>query len=145
MDLDGENILRFDLSSPPSLSYLNGYGLKIKLIDTKMRDGVETAQSALHIFITCKNVKFNFNDPQPVLFFRILNVKCQNNIKYTLLRSLKIRDCVVDSATMFTSPCKANFTTVLDPLKLQILLKDQTATEVLFQSYAATTTIDCMT
>ena len=69
MDLDGENILRFDLSSPPSLSYLNGYGLKIKLIDTKMRDEVETAQSALHIFITCKNVKFNFNDPQPVLFF----------------------------------------------------------------------------
>ena len=52
MDLDGENILRFDLSSPPSLSYLNGYRLKIKLIDTKMRDGVETAQSALHIFIT---------------------------------------------------------------------------------------------
>ena len=69
MDLDGENILRFDLPSPPSLSYLNGYGLNIKLIDTKMRDGVETAQSALHIFITCKNVKFNFNDPQPVLFF----------------------------------------------------------------------------
>ena len=68
MDLDGENILRFDLSSPSSLSYLNGYGLKIKLIDTKMRDGV-AAQSALHIFITCKNVKFNFNDPQPVLFF----------------------------------------------------------------------------
>ena len=75
MDLGGENILRFDLSSPSSylssyqVSYLNGYGLKIKLIDTKMRDGVETAQSALHIFITCKNVKFNFNDPQPVLFF----------------------------------------------------------------------------
>ena len=69
MDLDGENILRFDLSFPPSLSYLNGYRLKIRLIDTKMRDGVETAQSALHIFITWKNVKFNFNDPQPVLFF----------------------------------------------------------------------------
>ena len=29
MDLDGENILRFDLSSPPSLSYLNGYGQDI--------------------------------------------------------------------------------------------------------------------
>ena len=69
MDLDDENILRFDLSSPPSLSYLNAYGLKIKLIDTQMRDGVETAQSALHIFVTCKNVKFNLNDPQPVLFF----------------------------------------------------------------------------
>ena len=69
MDLDGENILRFALSSQPSLSYLNGYVLKIKLIDTKVRDGVETAQSALHIFITCKNVKLNFNDPQPVLFF----------------------------------------------------------------------------
>ena len=69
MDLDGENILRFDLSSPPSLRYLNGYRLKIKVIDTNMRDGVQTAQPPLHIFITCKNVKFNFNDPQPVLFF----------------------------------------------------------------------------
>ena len=29
MDLDSENILRFDLSSPTSLSYLNGYGLKL--------------------------------------------------------------------------------------------------------------------
>ena len=60
-----------DLTCPlrQVLSYLNGYGLKIKLIDTKMRDKVETAQSALHMFITCKNVKFNFNDPQPVLFF----------------------------------------------------------------------------
>ena len=38
-----------------------------------------------------------------------------------------------------------NFTTVSDPLELQILLKDQTATEILFQSYAATTTIDRMT
>ena len=46
---------------------------------------------------------------------------------------------------MFTWPCKTNFTTVPDPLELQILLEDQTATEILFQSYAATTTIDRMT
>ena len=38
-----------------------------------------------------------------------------------------------------------NFTTVSDPLELQILLEDQTATQILFQSYAATTTIDRMT
>ena len=46
---------------------------------------------------------------------------------------------------MFTWPSKTNFTTVPDPLELQILLEDQTATEILFQSYAATTTIDRMT
>ena len=82
-------------------------------------------------------MKFNFNDAQPVLFFEVLIAQCQNSIKYILLRSL--------SAAMFTWPCKTNFTTVPDPLKLQILLEDQTATELLFQSYAATTTIDCMT
>ena len=32
-------------------------------------------------------------------------------------------------------------TTVPDPLELQILFEDQTATEILFQSYATTTTI----
>ena len=46
---------------------------------------------------------------------------------------------------MFTWPCKTIFTTAPDPLELQILLEDQTATELLFQSYAATTTIDRMT
>ena len=70
-------------------------------------------------------------------FFEVLIVQCQNSIKYILLRSL--------SAAMFTWPCKTNFTTVPDPLELQILLEDQTATEILFQSYAATTTIDRMT
>ena len=70
-------------------------------------------------------------------FFQVLIVQCQNSIKYILLRSL--------SAAMFTWPCKTNFTTVPDPLELQILLEDQTATEILFQSYAATTTIDRMT
>ena len=82
-------------------------------------------------------MKFNFNDAQPILLFEVLIVQCQNRIKYILLRSL--------SAAMFTWPCKTNFTTVPDPLNLQILLEDQTATEVLFQSYAATTTIDRMT
>ena len=70
-------------------------------------------------------------------FFEVLIVQCQNSIKYILLRSL--------SAAMFTWPCKTNFTSVPDPLELQILLEDQTATEILFQSYAATTTIDRMT
>ena len=70
-------------------------------------------------------------------FFEVLIVQCQNSIKYILPRSL--------SAAMFTWPCKTNFTTVPDPLELQILLEDQTATEILFQSYAATTTIDRMT
>ena len=70
-------------------------------------------------------------------FFEVLIVQCQNSIKYILLRSL--------SAAMFTWPSKTNFTTVPDPLELQILLEDQTATEILFQSYAATTTIDRMT
>ena len=70
-------------------------------------------------------------------FFEVLIVQCQNSIKYILRRSL--------SAAMFTWPCKTNFTTVPDPLELQILLEDQTATEILFQSYAATTTIDRMT
>ena len=82
-------------------------------------------------------MKFNFNDAQPILLFEVLIVQCQNRIKYILLRSL--------SAAMFTWPCKTNFTTVPDPLELQILLEDQTATEILFQSYAATTTIDRMT
>ena len=70
-------------------------------------------------------------------FFEVLIVQCQNSIKYILPRSL--------SAAMFTWPCKTNFTTVPNPLELQILLEDQTATETLFQSYAATTTIDRMT
>ena len=70
-------------------------------------------------------------------FFEVLIVQCQNSIKYILLRSL--------SVAMFTWPCKTNFTTVPDQLELQILLEDQTATEILFQSYAATTTIDRMT
>ena len=82
-------------------------------------------------------MKFNFNDAQPILLFEVLIVQCQNRIKYILLRSL--------SAAMFTWPCKTNFTTVPDPLKLQILLEDKTATDLLFQSYAATTTIDRMT
>ena len=55
-------------------------------------------------------------------FFKVLIVQCQKSIKYILLRS--------PSA---------------DPLELQILLEDQAATEILFQSYAATTTIDRMT
>lgn len=33
----------------------------------------------------------------------------------------------------------------LNPMKLQILLEDQTGTEILFLSYVATTTINCMT
>ena len=70
-------------------------------------------------------------------FFEVPIVQCQNSIKYILLRSL--------SVAMFTWPCKTNFTTVPDQLELQILLQDQTATEILFQSYAATTTIDRMT
>ena len=70
-------------------------------------------------------------------FFEVLVVQCQNSIKYILLRSL--------SAAMFTQPCKTNFTIVPDPLELQILPEDQTATEILFQSYSATTTIDRMT
>ena len=67
-------------------------------------------------------------------FYEVLIVQCQNSIKYIFLRSL--------SAAMFTWPYKTNFTTVRDPLEL---LEDQTATEFLFQSYAATTTIDRMT
>ena len=70
-------------------------------------------------------------------FFEVLIVQCQNSIKYILLRSL--------SAAMLTWPCKTNFTSVPDPQELQILLEDQTAKELLFQSYAAITRIDRMT
>ena len=43
------------------------------------------------------------------------------------------------------APCLLHSKSVLNPLELQVLLEDQTATEILFQSYAATTTIDQMT
>ena len=92
------------------------------------------------IFIFLEHVKtwnLSLTTHSPSSFFEVLIVECQNSIKYILLRSL--------SAAMFTWPCKTNFTTVSDPLELQILLEDQTATEILFQSYAATTTIDRMT
>ena len=82
-------------------------------------------------FITCKNVKFNFNDAQQILFFEVLIVQCQNSIKYTLLRSLYL-----------TLQEKIYYR--LRPLELQILLEEQTASEILFLSYAATTTIDRM-
>ena len=76
-------------------------------------------------------MKFNFKTTHSrSCFFEVLVVQCQNSIKYILLRS--------PSAAM-------NFTIVSDLLELQSLLEDQTATEILFQSYAATTTIDRMT
>ena len=48
------------------------------------------------------------------------------------------------SGAMFTSHW-LHSKTVLNPLELQVLLEDQTATKILFQSYAATTKIDHMT
>ena len=94
--------------------------------------------SALFIFLEhVKTWNLTLTTHSRSSFFEVLIVQCQNSIKYILPRSL--------SAAMFTWPCKTNFTTVPDPLELQILLEDQTATETLFQSYAATTTIDRMT
>ena len=85
-------------------------------------------------FITCKNEKFNFNDAQQILFFEVIIVQCQNtenSIKYTLLRSLYL----TLQEKIYYRP---------RPLELQILLEEQTASEILFLSYAATTTIDRM-
>ena len=102
-----------------------------------MRAG-EKLLNALFIFLEhVKTWNLTLTTHSRSCFFEVLIVQCQNSIKYILLRSL--------SAAMFTWPCKTNFTTVPDPLELQILLEDQTATEILFQSYAATTTIDRMT
>ena len=102
-----------------------------------MRAG-EKLLNALFIFLEhVKTWNLTLTTHSRSCFFEVLIVQCQNSIKYILLRSL--------SAAMFTWPCKTNFTTVPDPLELQILLEDQTATELLFQSYAATTTIDRMT
>ena len=98
-----------------------------------MRIG-EKLLNALSIFLEhVKTWNLTLTTHSRSCFFEVLIVQCQNSIKYILLRSLL--------AAMFTWPCKTNFTTVPDPLKLQILLEDQTATELLFQSYAATTTI----
>ena len=102
-----------------------------------MRAG-EKLLNALFIFLEhVKTWNLTLTTHSRSCFFEVLIVQCQNSIKYILLRSL--------SAAMFTWPCKTNFTTVPDPLELQILLEDQTATELRFQSYAATTTIDRMT
>ena len=102
-----------------------------------MRAG-EKLLNALFIFLEhVKTWNLTLTTHSWSCFCEVLIVQCQNSIKYILLRSL--------SAAMFTWPCKTNFTTVPDPLELQILLEDQTATELLFQSYAATTTIDRMT
>ena len=102
-----------------------------------MRAG-EKLVNALFIFLEhVKTWNLTLTTHSQSCFFEGLIVQCQNSVKYILLRSL--------SAAMFTWPCKTNFTTVPDPLELQILLEDQTATEILFQSYAATTTIDRMT
>ena len=98
-----------------------------------MRAG-EKLLNALFIFLEhVKTWNLTLTTHSRSCFFEVLIVQCQNSIKYILLRSL--------SAAMFTWPCKTNFTTVPDPLELQILLEDQTATEILFQSHAATTTI----
>ena len=102
-----------------------------------MRAG-EKLLNALFIFLEhVKTWNLTLTTHSRSCFFEVLIVQCQNSIKYILLRSL--------SAAMFTWPCKTNFTTVPDPLELQILLEDQTATEILCQSHAATTTIDRMT
>ena len=102
-----------------------------------MRAG-EKLLNALFIFLEhVKTWNSTLTTHSRSCFFEVLIVQCQNIIKYIFLCSL--------SAAMFTWPCKTNFTTVPDPLELQILLEDQTATEILFQSYAATTTIDRMT
>ena len=102
-----------------------------------MRAG-EKLLNALFIFLEhVKTWNLTLTTHSRSCFFEVLIVQCQNRIKYILLRSL--------SVAMFTWPCKTNFTTVPDPLELQILLEDQNATELRFQSYAATTTTDRMT
>ena len=102
-----------------------------------MRAGGKLLNALFIFFERVKTWNLTLTTHSRSSFFEVLIVQCQNSIKYILLRSL--------SAAMFTWPCKTNFTTVPDPLELQILLEDQTATEILFQSYAATTTIDRMT
>ena len=79
-----------------------------------------------------------FRKPVRFLFEFSIFIRCR--VDYDLYMDLDSENIL-----RFDLSSPTSLTTVPDPLKLQILLEDQTATEVLFQSYAATTTIYRMT